>query len=201
MGNFEYIIASLPDLIEGFTYAPEENFGTVTAEIRSLLDRKDAAELDLFARGLSAENLDADFYKEAQKSRNDFVRAYFEFDLALRNAKVAYLNEALGRDLGTDIVSVSEEELPEPEELPRIKAALADNDILSREKGLDGILSGKIDSLSEFHYFDLTAVLAYLAKLKIVDRWLVLDEEHGRRLFKQLVDEVRGTFKGVNYQE
>lgn len=201
MGNFEYIIASLPDLIEGFTYAHEENFGTVTAEIRSLLDRKDAAELDLFAKGLSAENLDADFYKEAQKSRNDFVRAYFEFDLALRNAKVAYLNEALGRDLGTDTVSVSEEELPEPDELSRIKATLADKDILSREKGLDRILSGKIDSLSEFHYFDLTAVLAYLAKLKIVDRWLVLDEEHGRRLFKQLVDEVRGTFKGVNYQE
>ena len=58
-----------------------------------------------------------------------------------------------------------------------------------------------MDSLSTFHYFDLTAVLAYVAKLHIADRWLALDEARGRELFRKLVDEVRGTFKGVHYNE
>ena len=49
--------------------------------------------------------------------------------------------------------------------------------------------------------FDLTAVLAYVTKLHIADRWLALDEARGRELFRKLVDEVRGTFKGVQFNE
>jgi hypothetical protein len=40
-----------------------------------------------------------------------------------------------------------------------------------------------------------------VTKLHIVDRWLALDEEKGRELFRKLVQEVKGTFKGVNYTE
>ena len=57
----------------------------------------------------------------------------------------------------------------------------------------------KISDLSQFNYFDLDAILASIAKMHIIDRWFSLDEETGRDLFKALVDEVRGTFKGVNY--
>ena len=60
---------------------------------------------------------------------------------------------------------------------------------------------GKINELTVFDDFDMEAILAFVAKLKIVDRWLTLDEEQGKEMFKRLVDEVRGTFKGVNYQE
>ena len=40
-----------------------------------------------------------------------------------------------------------------------------------------------------------------MAKMMIIRRWLILDEETGRAMFKRLVDEVRGTFKGVEYNE
>ena len=43
--------------------------------------------------------------------------------------------------------------------------------------------------------------LGYVAKLKIVDRWLSLDEETGRELFRRLVSEVKGTFRGVHYDD
>ena len=73
---------------------------------------------------------------------------------------------------------------------------------LNRELGRpDEVTWDKIGSLETFHYFDLTAVLAYVAKLHIVNRWLALDQEKGRELFRQLVSEVRGTFKGVKYTE
>ena len=73
--------------------------------------------------------------------------------------------------------------------------------MIVREKGLDDLVWAKVDSLSTFHYFDLTAVLAYVVKLSVADRWLALDPQTGRERFRQLVREVRGTFKGVEYNE
>ena len=80
-------------------------------------------------------------------------------------------------------------------------SALAQDSLLGREKALDDITWEKISSLETFHYFDITAVLAYVAKLHIVNRWLALDPDKGRELFRELVNEVRGTFTGVNYKE
>ena len=82
-----------------------------------------------------------------------------------------------------------------------VASALAQDSLLGREKALDDVIWEKISSLETFHYFDLTAVLAYVAKLHIVDRWLALDEQKGRELFRQLVQEVRGTFQGVQYTD
>ena len=59
----------------------------------------------------------------------------------------------------------------------------------------------KIDELNTFDYFNVSTVLGYIAKLKIIDRWLKLDEATGREMFRQLVSEIRGTFKGVEFNE
>ena len=57
----------------------------------------------------------------------------------------------------------------------------------------------KIGNLTTFNYFDIDAILGFITKLNIVARWYKLDEQTGREMFKKLVDEVRGTFKGVEY--
>jgi hypothetical protein len=199
MGNFEYIIASLPFLTKDFRYAEGGGFPEVVSFIRENLSARDAAEMDFLLKGFDPEALTADFYTEALARKNAFLREYFRFDLNLRNAKVRYLNRALSREAGTDLVL--EEAGGEFEEAPRVDAVLEGSDLLARERGLDDLLWGKVDELTTFHYFDLTAVLGYLAKLKIVDRWLTLDEAAGRELFRRLVDEVRGTFQGVHYEE
>ena len=51
-----------------------------------------------------------------------------------------------------------------------------------------------------FRNFDLDAILGFLAKLKITDRWLKLDPETGRALFRRITEQVRGTFKGVEFE-
>ena len=45
-------------------------------------------------------------------------------------------------------------------------------------------------------YFDINVILGFLCKLHIVSRWAMLDEQTGREMFRKLVDEVRGTFRG-----
>ena len=213
MSNFEYIISSLPYLTLDYRYDNGQGFQAVVQEIRDNLDEKDNGVLDFLLRGFDSSRLDADFYAEALRHPCKYLREYFRFDLNLRNAKVRYLNKQLGRWQEQDVISGKgqgeEEDLDidlyrfrggEFEEARSVEQALEQSDLLSREKALDQIVWEKADSLSTFHYFDLTAVLSYLSKLHIVDSWLALDEAKGRELFKQLVNEVRGTFKGVNYQ-
>lgn len=214
MSNFEYIISSLPYLTLDYKYEDGQGFYTVLEEIKGNLGEKDTETLDFLLDGFNAKKLDADFYASALKSPVAFIREYFRFDLNLRNAKVRYLNRVLGRpddqDVVTGLGTGEEEDLDidgyrftggEFEEDLKVQNALESASLLDREQSLDDITWEKIDSLETFHYFDITAVLAYVAKLHIVDRWLALDEEKGRELFRKLVQEVRGTFKGVNYTE
>ena len=56
MGNFEYIISSLPFLTTDYKYAEGQGFSQVMQEIRENLSEKDASALDflLSPRGLSS---------------------------------------------------------------------------------------------------------------------------------------------------
>ena len=214
MSNFEYIISSLPYLTMDFKYAGQTGFNSVISDIKRDLDEKDQGLVEFLLKGFSDKDLNADFYAATLRHRNRFLREYFRFDLNLRNAKVRYLNRVLGRPEDMDVVSGKGEEEDQDldidgyrftggefEESARVQNALESASLLDREKALDDITWEKIDSLETFHYFDITAVLAYVTKLHIVDRWLALDEEKGRELFRKLVQEVKGTFKGVNYTE
>ena len=213
MSNFEYIISSLPYLTMDFKYAGQAGFNSVISDIKRDLDEKDQGLVEFLLKGFSEKDLDADFYAAALRQRNRFLREYFRFDLNLRNAKVRYLNAQLGRDPDMDVMTGEDPEAEdvdidgfrftggEFEEALKVDNILADKDLVSREKGLDDLLWDKIDGLSTFHYFDIEAVLAYIAKLHIVTRWLNLDEEVGRDVFRRLLKDVRGTYKGVKYTE
>ena len=213
MSNFEYIISSLPYLTMDFKYAGQAGFNSVISDIKRDLDEKDQGLVEFLLKGFSEKDLDADFYAAALRQRNRFLREYFRFDLNLRNAKVRYLNAQLGRDPDMDVMTGEDPEAEdvdidgfrftggEFEEALKVDNILAEKDLVSREKGLDDVLWDKIDSLATFHYFDIEAVLAYIAKLHIVTRWLNLDEEVGRDVFRRLLKDVRGTYKGVKYTE
>ena len=214
MSNYEYIISSLPFLTMDYKYAEGTGFASTLAEIRRDLSEKDNALVDFLLKGFDDKALDADFYAGALRHRNRFLREYFRFDLNLRNAKVRYLNRGLGRDADQDVLtgvgSPDDTDVDidgyrftggEFTEEQKVEDVLNGKDLIAREKGLDEITWEKVNGLTIFNYFDINAILGYIAKLHIADRWLVLDEETGRELFKKLVKEVKGTFKGVKYDE
>lgn len=214
MSNFEYIISSLPYLTADYEYAEGEGFQAVLDQIRESLSEKDGESLDFLLTGFDADQLNPDFYSRALAHPLKFLREYFRFDLNLRNAKVRFLNRELGRPDLQDVITGKGEEADEDldidlyrfrggefEEEDAVASALSQASLLVRERALDDVSWDKISSLETFHYFDITAVLAYVAKLHIVNRWLALDEQKGRELFRRLVQEVKGTFKGVNYTE
>lgn len=206
MNNYEYIVASLPDITTGWKFG-EKTPEDYIEEIVSLCSNKDRETITFLMDGYCDEKLNAEFYCEALQHKNAFIREFFLFDLNVRNAKVKYLNKALGREADRDVLTFGEDAAPkvleatekEFEEAAALEAVFAQADILSRERGIDDLMWDKISNLTTFNYFDINAILGFITKLNIVARWFRLDEQTGREMFKQLVDEVRGTFKGVEY--
>ncbi len=194
MANFEYLIAGLPDISPDWKGADGAAADALLQEIREMCSAKDNRLIDTLMDGYEDEKLNLDFYKAALASKDPFIRGYFRFDLNVRNAKVAYLNKALGRPAGTDIFMEDPGEFAEAQ---RLDAVLNTDDILARERGIDDLMWAKIDELTTFDYFDMDAVLGFIAKLHIVSRWLKLDDETGRRMFARLVEEVRGSYTGI----
>ena len=83
------------------------------------------------------------------------------------------------------------------EEAQKLDAVLNQEDILSRERGMDDLMWSKIESITTFDYFDINVILGFIARLNIVARWLKLDPETGKRMFARLVEGVRGSYTGI----
>lgn len=194
MNNYEYLIASLPDITPDWKDSGEMSGDAFVDWLREGCSDSDRKLIDFLREGFAAENLNEDFYLRALSHRDRFLREYFRFDLNVRNAKVEYLNRELGRAAGTDIFLTEENGF---EEEARLGAVLGSGDILSREKGIDELMWEKIESLTTFDYFDIDAILGFIAKLNIAMRWNRLDPETGREMFSRIVKEVRGSFTGV----
>ena len=209
MNNYIYIIAGLPDFTPDWRQG-EKSLDEYLEQTRELLSEKDNKVLDFIVKGFDKDQIGLEFYKEALSHRLGFIREFFQFDLNVRNQKVRYLNHALGREPEKDILSLRDPEAEEtglePEETEfkeetRLQSILEGKDILARERGIDDLYWEKIDEITLFDYLNFDKILGIMVKMMIIRRWLILDEETGRQMFKRLVDEVRGTFKGVQYDE
>ena len=209
MNNYVYIIAGLPDFTPDWRQG-EKSLDEYLDQVRELLSAKDNEVLDFIIKGFDKDQIGLEFYREALSHRLGFIREFFLFDFNVRNQKVRYLNQALGRAAEKDVLKLTdpeaeenglETEEPEFKESARLQKILEGNDILSRERGIDDLYWEKIDEITLFDYLNFDKILGVIVKMMIIRRWLILDEETGRAMFKKLVDEVRGTFKGVEYNE
>lgn len=197
MDNYAYIIASMPVLRpddDKADKADKLDAQGLLDEIREQLSARDAAVLDQLLEGYDPEKLDAEFYRKALQHRNRFIRDWFRFDLNLRNLTVSYINDSLGRQEGQDQVKLEGQETEEFPEAVAAREVLNCGDILARERGLDELRWKKIDDLTVLDSLDLEVVLGFVAKLKIIDRWLQLDPDSGRALFRRLVEDIRSTY-------
>lgn len=208
MNNYVYIKAGLPDFTPDWRKG-KELLDNYLEEVKSLCSEKDNEVIAFIEKGFDKEQIGLEFYQEAEKHKIRFIRDFFLFDFDVRNAKVKYLNKALGRDPLKDVLSLvdpADDELATAEEREfkeagKLQTILEGKDILARERAIDDLYWEKIDELTQFNYLDFEAILGVVVKMMIIQRWLKLDEQTGREMFRRLVEEVRGTFKGVEYND
>lgn len=197
MNNYTYIIASVPDIASISLQEGGDVVGMLDW-IMSQLDGKGHSHASFLMKGFETENLDAAFYEKALKSGNRFIREYFATDIRMRNTKVEYLNKAIGRPSGQDILTV--DALPESDEMQAIRSIFTQDDLLAREKSIDNYMWHKADEITVFEYFSLDKILSIMVKLCMIRRWRLLDEEKGRQMLRTLAKEVRGSFGKIEFE-
>ena len=194
MNNYEYIVASLPVIEPGSRLGSSSAANAIIDDIREQLRNKDNALVTMLLDGFDPEKRNAGFYRACLGSGSRFLREYFLFDLFLRNTKVEYLNASLGRPEGKDVLLLEELEDYEFEQKEEIVEILSGTDIIGREKGLDMAIWEHVEEVTTMDVFDMDAILGFIARLKIIDRWDKLDPETGAELFRRLIKEIRATY-------
>ena len=198
--NYHYIIAGLPELFlnaenKGFQY---EQFRTPIVE---QLSQRDLKLVELLEEGLNADNLSEEFYAKvfsSKRGENRFLRFLFAMDLAIRERIVEFVSPQNAEQY---LVKHSQVEEPSEEFKAQLNSTLAMTNIIERELSLDRLKWEEINNYLTFEYFTINNIISILAKAKIIDRWSNLDRAAGMELFRKFVDEVRGTFKGINNKE
>ena len=198
MGNYHYIIAGLPELVlngdnKAFSY------DAVRESIYNSSTEKDRRFIEWFDFGTDEENLNAHFYRAAMNCKNRFIRLYFALDLEIRNRKVDFVSEKLGKESGNyrmEVKNAIDLNLSN-EQLAKLTEIFANKNILEKEQMLDKFKWEFITDMNPYGTFDMDVILAFLAKGKLIDRWNKLDRAAGEAMFRKLVDEVRGTFHGI----
>ena len=187
MANYEYIIASLPAVSKDWKFAEGKSLDDYVVWIKERLGEKDIKTVDKLLDGFREECLNKEFYEAALSDANRFIREYFSFDLGFRNTKARFLNKVFGRPEDSDTIDIDGSVF---EDALKVEYTLSEKDLLTRERKLDAIRWEKISELVTFNYFDLDAILAVIAKMRLVERWRALDDETGRELFNRMIGEI-----------
>lgn len=152
--------------------------------------------------------LEEKFYTYLISLENDFLREWFELQLNLGNLltaincrkhKISPEAQLIGHNsIVESIVRSNAKDFGLMQEFPEVDIVLSaweTNDVLSREKILDGIRWNWIDENVFFHYFTIEKLLAFLLQLEMVERWMKLDQEEGRKLFGKLLDSLGSSYE------
>lgn len=145
--------------------------------------------------------LESYYYDYLQKKGNDFVRLWSALDRNIRLVVAAITAKRFNLDLRHLIIGESElihllrsgnwSELSSLEEAEVITAVMriSEEESLSlRQRKLDDLKWSFLDTVTFSDSFSLNAMMAYLLRLQILERWCGLDKAQGEEKFRAIVD-------------
>ena len=179
---------------------------TVARGVRAYADPEgeDAEGLDMTRSFEKA--LFTAYYEECAKSKCRFMREWAEFDRTLRNVSAAIVARAAGRAIdsvtigGGDVVDQLQRSSAadfglrgEVAYIDSVITAVNDEqNMVEKEHKIDLVRWEQASELASFDYFNINAILSYLAKINIVARWALLDPKRGREMFERIMAELDG---------
>lgn len=144
------------------------------------------------------------YYNEAIRCKNKFMASWFELNLNIGNMMTAYNCRKYGLDKEAYIIGDTEiagilrrSEARDfntgnsPDYMNELIQITEEGDFMMREKRLDVLRWNWLEEMTVFKTFGIENVIAYLLRLEMIERWLVLDKVHGEKTFRQLVMDMK----------
>jgi len=148
------------------------------------------------------------YYAYLRNFNNLFLNQYLDFEVNQKNIFTALngrkyqidiekeligggdIVEALAKSRSRDFGLAGELEYIEP-----MIQLFEESNILDRELKIDQLKWDFIEDATFFNYFTVERIMAFVYKLFMVERWLLLSEEEGRKLFKRLLNELETSYE------
>ena len=199
-----------------------EMFGELVRQLKEQENIKDERFPEYFRRfipaflndqpifpGLSWEDqLTTLYFEAAIECGNPFISEWFEFNLTITNLFTAmncrnYAVDVAGSIVGTnevaDTIRVSNAKdfgiTPIFPYLEQVMHIADESNLLEREKKTDQLKWSWIDEHVFHHYFSIENIFAYLLQTEIIERWIDLSPEIGNKVFREFIDQLRGSFQ------
>lgn len=151
------------------------------------------------------------YYNSAISCRNNFISDWFKFNLNVNNIIIAmncrnfgYRREMMvvGDDDISNAIRTSNAKdfgikpiFPEIDDVMR----LADEpDLFERERKIDLLKWNWLEEKGFFHYFDMEHLFIYLVRLSLLERWVRLEKETGRKVFREMISQLQHSFEFPN---
>lgn len=153
------------------------------------------------AEGISHEDyLSGLYYEYAMRSKNEFLQAWFEFNLNINNLLTAVTCRKHGFDVKALVLGNNEVAMAIKssnardfgltgifDQLDPVLRIADDTNLLEREKKIDAIKWNWLDEHTFFHYFSIEKIFAFVLKSEMLDRWKPLSIEKGTRIFREML--------------
>ena len=130
------------------------------------------------------------YFKEVMKCRNDFLSEWIEFELNLKNILLFLSNRKHSLPFSEFVIEANEiaamikENLdtdfstePSINFMSAVVKIMETENLVEREKKIDLLRWKKLEEMSFFHYFTVEAILSFIIKLMIIERWIMLKQE------------------------
>lgn len=148
------------------------------------------------------------YYNYVMEFKNDFIREWFEFTLHLNNILSAFnvrrfklsketafigynfITEALKRSSLKDFGLSNDFEY-----MDKLLDIDDNSNFMEKEKAVDMLKWARLDELNTFNYFTIEVLIAFLIKLFMVERWMKLDPETGKKMFKQIINDLEKSYE------
>ena len=140
------------------------------------------------------------YYEYAMKCKNDFLKAWFGFNLNINNILTAVTCRKHGFDqrnfvLGNNEISQAIRTSNARDfglsgmidYLDQVLHISEESDLLEREKKIDALKWNWLEENTFFNYFSIEKILAFVLKSEMIERWKPLSAEKGTLIFRELI--------------
>ena len=152
--------------------------------------------------------LTKEYYDHLLSTGNSFLNQYVRHEMNMQNIMTALNGRKFDIDVSADIIGDTDIEHAlrrsrardfglenEVDNLDALIQIYEMPNLLDREMKMDMLKWNFLDEATFFNYFTIEKVLAFVIKVFIVERWISLDEEKGKELFKQLITDLENSYE------
>ncbi|MDR3308661.1 MAG: DUF2764 domain-containing protein [Tannerella sp.] len=156
---------------------------------------------ETFGKQSLDDRLSALYYNEATDCDNEFLAEWFALNLNIGNIMTAANCRKYGLDPAQYIIGdnelasqlrklIAQQILPTTNSQDYLNELLMiseEKDLMMREKRLDVLRWNWLEDYTYYKTFDIEALITYILRLEMIERWITLDKAGGEQTFRKLV--------------